>query len=62
MLLYLLVINGCGGTDYQYESATEKKPGPGLFSGEDGVFTVIKKDKADSGVTTQKAIKQEVRR
>jgi len=34
---------GCSGTDYNYVDTNEEKPGPGLFSGDDGVFTVIKK-------------------
>jgi len=32
----------CGGADYTYVDTNEKKAGPGLFSGEDGVFTVVK--------------------
>lgn len=34
----------CSGTDYTYVDTNEEKPGPGLFSGDDGVFNVIKKD------------------
>lgn len=41
----LLLLSGCGGTDYQYQNANETKPGPGLLSGDDGVFTLIKIDK-----------------
>ena len=48
----------CGGTDYTYVDTNEEKPGPGLFSGDDGVFTVIGKDskEVDKGKeTTEKA-------
>lgn len=32
----------CGGSAYTYVDTNEQKAGPGLFSGEDGVFTVVK--------------------
>lgn len=31
----------CGGADYTYVDTNEQKTGPGLFSGEDGVFSVV---------------------
>jgi len=37
------LLSGCSGADYTYVDTNEEKPGPGLFSGDDGVFTVIKK-------------------
>lgn len=44
-LLLLFLLNGCGGTEFQYQSGTEEKPGPGLFSGEAGVINLIGKEK-----------------
>lgn len=35
------LLYGCGGESYTYESENELKPGPGLFSGEDGEFNLI---------------------
>ena len=43
VLFFSCFLCGCGGTDYNYVDTNEQKPGPGLFSGEDGVFTVVKK-------------------
>ena len=37
----LLLFAGCGGQSYVYQDATEAKPGPGLFSGDDGEFNLI---------------------
>jgi len=36
-----LTLSGCGGEPYTYVPDNELKPGPGLFSGEDGEFTLI---------------------
>ena len=42
ILLSLLLLNGgCGGESYTYVPENELKPGPGLFSGEDGEFNLI---------------------
>ena len=42
ILLSLLLLNGgCGGEPYTYVPENELKPGPGLFSGEDGEFNLI---------------------
>lgn len=41
-------LSGCGGSDFEYPDNRDLKPGPGLFSGDDGVFTLIKKDAADA--------------
>ena len=38
-----LVLNGCGGDDWTYQTDRELKPGPGIFSGEDGEFNIIGK-------------------
>lgn len=48
-----LVLNGCGGDDWTYQTDRELKPGPGIFSGEDGEFNIIgqteKKEKDQGG-------------
>lgn len=36
-----IILSGCGGESYTYEPDHELKPGPGLFSGKDGVFTIV---------------------
>ena len=36
-----LLLSGCGGEPFNYEPPNELKPGPGLFSGEDGEFNLI---------------------
>ena len=41
LLSLLLLIGGCGGEPYTYVPENELKPGPGLFSGEDGEFNLI---------------------
>lgn len=43
----------CGGKDFQYSDTNDQKPGPGLFSGEDGVFTVTKKEKGEAASENQ---------
>ena len=48
VLLLAVIICACGGKPLQYTDSKEQKPGPGLFSGEDGVFTLIKIDKEKS--------------
>jgi|GEM_PF-3339979 len=39
-LFCLAVLAACGGQDFAYQDSKEMKPGSGLFSGRDGVFTV----------------------
>lgn len=41
LLAGLLFLFGCGGEEYTYVPGNEIKPGPGLFSGEDGEFTLL---------------------
>lgn len=41
VLCACLLLAGCGGESYTYQPDHELKPGPGLFSGEDGEFTLI---------------------
>jgi hypothetical protein len=47
-VIFAASVTGCGGESYTYRSETEEKPGPGLFSGEDGVFTLIDKGEKDT--------------
>ena len=42
LLCLLLLLGGCGGTEYGYRDGRDQKEGPGLLSGEDGVFSVYK--------------------
>ena len=37
-----VLLLGCEGKEYTYVENQELKPGPGLFSGEDGVFTIYR--------------------
>ncbi len=39
---------GCGGEPFQYDPPNELKPGPGLFSGEDGEFNLIGGDREET--------------
>lgn len=41
-LMAALLAAGCGGKEFVYESDRELKPGPGLFSGPDGEFTIFR--------------------
>jgi len=40
-----ITLAGCGGEEWTYQTDRELKPGPGLFSGEDGEFNIIGKPK-----------------
>ncbi len=40
MLLGLAACETTPGEDFEYTPADEPPPGPGLFSGEDGVFRI----------------------
>lgn len=41
-LMAALLAFGCGGKEFVYESDRELKPGPGIFSGPDGEFTIFR--------------------
>ena len=41
LLWACLLLFSCGGEPFTYSPSNEVKPGPGLFSGPDGEFTVI---------------------
>jgi len=45
MATAMVAINGCAGTPepFEYQPDNELKSGPGLLSGEDGVFTIYQK-------------------
>jgi hypothetical protein len=36
-----LMLSGCGGEQWTYQTDRELKPGPGIFSGQDGEFNLI---------------------
>ena len=42
LLVTLLALVGCGGgsQSFEYHAADDPPPGPGLFSGPDGTFTI----------------------
>ena len=40
-------LTGCVGEEYHYVDGAELQPGPGLLSGEDGVFTLYGKTPTD---------------
>jgi hypothetical protein len=49
LLLFGFSLTGCGGTSYHYTpEAGAIQPGPGLFSGDDGTFTVYQAEEKDS--------------
>jgi len=43
--ILLIVLSGCAVSPepFEYRADNELKPGPGLFSGEEGVFTIYRK-------------------
>ena len=42
LVVTLLALAGCGGgsQSFEYQAADDPPPGPGLFSGPDGTFTI----------------------
>lgn len=38
----VVILGGCAGEEYTYVSERELKPGPGVFSGKDGGFTLYR--------------------
>ena len=59
ILVACLLLSGCGGESYTFEPDHELKPGPGIFSGEDGEFTLIGSPKNKEGKEEQKPKEQE---
>ncbi len=56
-VLLCLFTWGCAGEEYNYVDDGDLKPGPGLFSGEDGVFTLYGKtapEQAEESTETNK--------
>lgn len=49
-LIVFLFLGGCGGQAYEYQDAKEMKAGPGIISGADGKFDLLrsKQDSKDS--------------
>ena len=39
-VMTLLILLGCGGKSFDYHSGNEIPEGPGVFSGQDGEFTI----------------------
>lgn len=39
-LFGVTLLTACGGKEFAYQNSDDIKPGSGLFSGEDGVFTI----------------------
>ena len=46
LLFICCSLAGCVGREYRYVDDAELKPGPGLLSGKDGVFTIYEKKTA----------------
>lgn len=42
LLLLAIILAGCAGEEYSYVDDADLKPGPGLLSGDDGVFTIYR--------------------
>jgi len=57
-LIVFLVLSGCGGESFTYESDHELKPGPGLFSGKDGKFTLVDSSRKNGTEQDQKEEKE----
>lgn len=49
---------GCGGTQYDYSDANDTKPGPGLLSGEDGVFNILRPQPSTAERSAKQGAKQ----
>jgi hypothetical protein len=52
-LIVCLLLCGCGGEPYTYESNNELKNGPGLFSGEDGEIKIFEQKKKEEEQTEE---------
>lgn len=48
LLCLMALLCSCGGTEQAYNDGKEQKEGPGLFSGKDGVFTILNKGGEDA--------------
>ncbi|MFW2368254.1 MAG: hypothetical protein ACN4GW_17695 [Desulforhopalus sp.] len=48
-----LALNGCGGEPWTYQTDRELKPGPGIFSGEDGEFSLIRPSAKEEAIEGQ---------
>jgi hypothetical protein len=51
------LLAGCVGEEYHYVDDADLKPGPGLLSGEDGVFRLYGKDLSED--KAEEAIEEE---
>lgn len=59
MLWAGFLFSSCGGEPFSYTPSNEVKPGPGLFSGPDGEFTLVGPEK-DEEKTDENDGSQEV--
>ena len=59
LLVTLLALAGCGGgsQSFEYHSADDPPPGPGLFSGPDGTFTIYQSDREEEAEETESFLK-----
>lgn len=55
------LLYGCGGEEFHYVDDAEMKPGPGVFSGKDGSFTIYQKSEQPESedAKTKEPTKQE---
>ena len=55
LVVALLALSGCGGSSqsFEYHAADDPPPGPGLFSGSDGTFTIYQSKKAEEAEETE---------
>ena len=58
-LIGCLFVCGCGGKPYTYESNSDLKTGPGLFSGEAGKITIFKQRKEQEPEKSEEPEKKE---
>jgi hypothetical protein len=55
LLVTFLFFAGCGGGShsFEYHAADDPPPGPGLFSGSDGTFTIYQSNKEEETEETK---------
>lgn len=58
LALFILTLTACasGSESFVYTPADDPRPGPGLFSGPDGVFTVYKSSDAEDSSGSGEAL------
>jgi len=55
LVVMLLTLVGCGGgsQSFEYHAADDPPPGPGLFSGSDGTFTIYQSNREEDVEETE---------